>query len=105
MKIVVYFRVSTCKQERSGLGIEAQQFAVKAYVERTGAEVIGHYTETESGKRADRPQLARALAHSKRSKARLVVVKLDRLARNLSFLDSLQQANVDFEALDCEHAT
>lgn len=104
VKIVVYFRVSTDKQQRSGLGIEAQQSAVREYALRTGAEVIGKYTETESGKRSDRPQLARALAHAKRSKARLIVAKLDRLARNLAFLDALQKARVDFAALDCEHA-
>ena len=102
--IVVYFRVSTGQQERSGLGIEAQKAAVREYVTRTGDEIIGRYTETESGKRADRPQLARALAHAKRSRAKLVVAKLDRLARNLAFLDALQRSKVHFAALDCEHA-
>lgn len=104
MKLVVYFRVSTDKQQRSGLGIEAQQAAVRSYVDRHGADVLGRYTETESGRNSERPQLARALAHAKRSKARLVVAKLDRLARNLAFLDALQRAKVDFVALDCEHA-
>jgi DNA invertase Pin-like site-specific DNA recombinase len=104
VKIVVYLRVSTGKQERSGLGIEAQQAAVRGYVARTSAEVVGRYTETETGKRSDRPQLARALAHAKRSRAKLIVAKLDRLARNLAFLDALQTARVDFAALDCEHA-
>lgn len=102
--IVVYFRVSTGQQERSGLGIEAQKIAVRDFVARTGDVVIGRYTETESGKRADRPQLARALAHARRSRAKLIVAKLDRLARNLAFLDALQRANVNFAALDCEHA-
>lgn len=102
--IVVYFRVSTRQQERSGLGIDAQKAAVKAYAARTGDAIIGRYTETESGKRADRPQLMRALAHARRSRAKLIVAKLDRLARNLSFLDALQRSKVNFAALDCEHA-
>jgi DNA invertase Pin-like site-specific DNA recombinase len=103
-KIVVYFRQSTDKQKRSGLGIEAQQAAVRQYAERTGAETIGSYTETESGGNNDRPQFARAVAHARRSRATLVVAKLDRLARNLAFLDQLQQSKLNFVALDCEHA-
>jgi DNA invertase Pin-like site-specific DNA recombinase len=103
-KVVVYYRVSTDKQEASGLGIEAQRAAFREYVKRTGDDVIGRYTETESGKRSDRPQLARALAHARRSRAKLVVAKLDRLARNLAFLDQLQRAKVHFTALDCEFA-
>jgi DNA invertase Pin-like site-specific DNA recombinase len=103
-KIVVYFRCSTEKQERSGLGIEAQRAAVKQYAERTGAEIIGRYTETESGGNNDRPQFARAVAHAKRSRATLVVAKLDRLARNLAFLDELQRSRLNFVALDCEQA-
>lgn len=103
-KLIVYYRQSTEKQQRSGLGIEAQQAAVREYAKRTGDEVIGRYTETESGKRADRPQLARALAHARRSRAKLVVAKLDRLARNLAFLDALQRSKVHFCALDCEFA-
>jgi DNA invertase Pin-like site-specific DNA recombinase len=102
--IVVYYRVSTDKQQRSGLGIEAQKAALRQYIDRTGAESIGSYTETESGKRSDRPRFARAVAHAKRSRATLVVAKLDRLARNLAFLDELQRSRLNFVALDCEHA-
>jgi DNA invertase Pin-like site-specific DNA recombinase len=103
-KIVVYFRVSTTKQERSGLGIEAQQAAVRQFSIRTGAAVISEYVETESGKSVDRPAFARAVAHARRSQATLVVAKLDRLARNLAFLDQLQRSKLNFVALDCEHA-
>jgi DNA invertase Pin-like site-specific DNA recombinase len=102
--IVVYYRVSTDKQEASGLGIDAQKAAVRSYTARTGDAVLARYTETESGKDADRPQLARALAHARRSRAKLVVAKLDRLARNLAFLDALQRSNVAFIALDAEFA-
>lgn len=102
--LIVYFRVSTDKQEKSGLGLDAQKTAVKAYAARTGASVLARYTETESGKNNDRPQLAKALAHARRSRATLVVAKLDRLARNLAFLDALQRSKATFIALDCEHA-
>jgi DNA invertase Pin-like site-specific DNA recombinase len=104
MKLIIYYRVSTNGQEVSGLGLEAQAAAVREYVARTGHEVIGRYRETESGRDSARPQLARALAHAKRSRAKLIVAKLDRLARDLAFLDALQRSNVQFAALDCEHA-
>jgi DNA invertase Pin-like site-specific DNA recombinase len=103
-KIVTYFRVSTTKQGQSGLGLEGQQASVDAFVSRRGCQVVGSYTEVESGKRADRPQLAKALAHAKRSKATLVVAKLDRLARNVHFMSSLMESAVDFIAIDLEHA-
>lgn len=103
-KIVPYYRVSTEKQGRSGLGLEGQQAAVDAFAHRRGCEILASYTEVESGKRADRPQLAKALAHAKRSKATLVVAKLDRLARNVAFLSSLMESGVDFIAIDLEHA-
>ena len=103
-KIIAYYRVSTAKQGRSGLGLEGQQAAVDAFSARRGCEVLASYTEVESGKLADRPQLAKALAHAKRSKATLVVAKLDRLARNVAFLSHLMEAGVDFIAIDLEHA-
>ncbi len=102
--IIVYYRVSTDKQESSGLGIDAQKASVRSYTARTGDTILASYTETESGRNADRPQLARALAHARRSRAKLVVAKLDRLARNLAFLDALQRAKVHFVALDAEFA-
>lgn len=103
-RIIVYYRVSTDRQEKSGLGIDGQKAAVRQYVARTGAELIRSYTETESGKNSERPQFARAVAHARRSRATLVVAKLDRLARNLAFLDTLQRSKLNFVALDCEHA-
>lgn len=103
-KIVTYFRVSTVKQGQSGLGLEGQQAATDAFVARRGCQVVGSYTEVESGKKADRPELAKALAHAKRSKATLVVAKLDRLARNVQFMSNLMESAVDFIAIDLEHA-
>lgn len=104
-KFIAYFRVSTAKQGRSGLGLEAQRAAVVAYAERTGAEVLADYTEVESGANAQRPQLQRALAHCRLAGARLLVAKLDRLTRDVGFLAALQKAGVvSFVAADMPEA-
>ena len=98
--IIAYYRVSTKRQGESGLGLEGQKTAVEAYSRQTGARILASYREVESGKRADRPELARALAHAKRSRAVLVVAKLDRLARNVAFLAAVMDSGVDFIACD-----
>jgi DNA invertase Pin-like site-specific DNA recombinase len=102
--IIGYLRVSTKGQGESGLGIEAQRAAVEAHAKSQGANVAAWYKEVESGKRADRPELAKALAHARRSKATLVVAKLDRLARNVAFLSALMESKVPFVACDNPHA-
>jgi DNA invertase Pin-like site-specific DNA recombinase len=99
-KLVAYVRVSTAGQGASGLGMEGQKAAIEAYAKQTGGTVAGMYVEVESGKRSDRPELARALAHAKRAKATLVVAKLDRLARNVAFLSAMLEAGVEFIACD-----
>jgi len=99
-KLVVYRRVSTDKQGRSGLGLEAQQALVSAYVERTKASIVGEFTEVETGKRDDRPELAKAIACAKRHKASLVIAKLDRLARRVHFISGLMESKVDFLCAD-----
>ena len=98
-KFVSYLRVSTAKQGADGLGIEAQRRAVAEHVNGHGV-LLAEYVETESGKRADRPQLAAAMQHAKATGARLIVAKLDRLARNVAFLSSLMESGVDFVACD-----
>lgn len=98
--IIGYLRVSTKGQGESGLGIEAQRTAVEAYARQAGATLVMCYVEIESGKLADRPELARALAHAKRSKATLCVAKLDRLARNVEFLARVLNAGTEFVACD-----
>jgi DNA invertase Pin-like site-specific DNA recombinase len=103
-RIVAYYRVSTKKQGVSGLGLEGQKAAVAELAKRRAANLLSEYTEIESGKRKDRPELAKALAHARRSKATLVVAKLDRLARNVAFLSALMESNADFVACDMEHA-
>jgi len=100
MKIVAYYRVSTRKQGASGLGLEGQQHDVHTFKARNDGQIIAEYTETESGKRADRPELAKAIAHAKRSQAKLVIAKLDRLSRNVAFTAALQDAGCEFVCCD-----
>ena len=102
--LIGYVRVSTKGQGESGLGLEAQQAAIDAYAVQCGAVVTRLYTEVESGKKAARPQLQAALAHARRTKATLVVAKLDRLTRNVAFLSALMESGVDFVACDNPHA-
>lgn len=102
--IVAYYRVSTDKQGRSGLGLEAQQKAVQDYASIYGRNIAGSFTEVESGANADREQLARALAEAKRIKGTLVIAKLDRLARDVHFVSGLMKSGVDFVAADMPSA-
>ena len=101
---IAYFRVSTDKQGKSGLGLEAQKESVNRYLESVGWSLIGEYVEIESGKRKNRPQLAGALEACKREKATLLIAKLDRLARNVHFISGLMESGVDFVAADNPHA-
>jgi DNA invertase Pin-like site-specific DNA recombinase len=102
MKYVVYYRVSTKKQGQSGLGLEAQKTIVEKFIKNH--TIIHEFTEIETGKSANRPQLNKALECCKSNNATLVVAKLDRLARNLHFVTSLQAANVDFVCCDMPSA-
>ena len=103
-RFVAYYRVSTERQCKSGLGLEAQQAAVAGFV-NGDAVLIASFTEVESGKRSDRPELVKALEACRRHKARLVIAKLDRLSRNLAFIATLMESGVQFVAVDNEHAT
>ncbi len=100
-KLVAYRRVSTQKQGRSGLGLEARDAAIQAYAAQTGCTVVGEFTEVETGKNSDRPQLAKAINCAKRNKAVLVIVKLDRISRKVYFISGLMESGVDFFAADC----
>ena len=99
-KFVAYYRVSTVKQGQSGLGMEAQETAVKTYLNGGNWKLVGEFTEVESGKRKNRPQLNAALALCKKQKATLVIAKLDRLARNLHFISGLMESRIEFLAVD-----
>lgn len=101
---VAYYRVSTDKQGASGLGLDAQRAAVLDHINGNGDKLIAEYTEVESGKRNDRPQLAEALKLCRKEKAKLVIAKLDRLARNVAFISNLMESGVDFVAVDMPDA-
>ncbi len=98
---IAYYRVSTQKQGRSGLGLEAQETTVKSYVENTDGVLLAAYTEVESGRKTNRPQLAAALRHCKVTGATLIIAKLDRLARNTFFFLQVIQSGVEILACDC----
>jgi DNA invertase Pin-like site-specific DNA recombinase len=105
-RFVAYYRVSTAKQGKSGLGLEAQEAAAAAFIAGKGADaaLLASYTEVESGKRDDRPELARAMEHARLTDAVLLIAKLDRLSRDAHFLLGLQKAGVEFTAADMPHA-
>jgi len=98
--MIAYYRVSTRQQGRSGLGLDAQRAAVEAYARQSGGRIAAAFTEVESGRRDDRPELARALAHARRTGARLVVAKMDRLARNAGFLLALLDGGAEVAFCD-----
>jgi DNA invertase Pin-like site-specific DNA recombinase len=98
-RFVAYYRVSTEKQGRSGLGLDAQRAAVGSFVSPSD-KIVAEFTETESGKRNDRPVLTEAIAHAKAYGATLLIAKLDRLSRNAAFLLTLQDQGVPFVAAD-----
>ncbi len=101
---VAYHRVSTDRQGKSGLGIEAQKAAVETYLNGGNWRLVASFTEVESGKRNDRPKLQEALAACRLHKATLVIARLDRLSRNAAFLLNLQSSGVRFVAVDAPHA-
>lgn len=103
-KCVAYYRVSTARQGASGLGLEAQREAVSRFLSGGRWCVVASFTEVESGKRDDRPELARAIQACRVYGARLVIAKLDRLSRDAHFLLGLEKAGVDFVAADMPNA-
>lgn len=107
-KAVAYLRVSTDKQGLSGLGLEAQREAVARYVAANDVELVGEYIEVETGKGANalskRPKLVAALADAKKTKAGLIIAKLDRLARNVHFISGLMETGVEFAVADMPNA-
>lgn len=102
---IAYYRVSTDKQGRSGLGLDAQRAAVAHYLGSVGGTLRAEFTEVETGKRNDHPELEKALAACRKQKARLVIAKLDRLSRNVAFIAAMMDAGVEFVACDNPHAT
>ena len=99
-KFVAYYRVSTARQGRSGLGLEAQRVAVLGYLKGTAGRLLTEITEIESGKLNTRPKLQEAIQRAKLSGARLIIAKMDRLSRNAAFLLALRDSGVRFVAAD-----
>lgn len=103
MEFVTYLRVSTDRQGKSGLGLEAQRKAVADHVMGKG-QIVAEFVEVESGKRNDRPELARALGEAKKRGAVLLIAKLDRLARNVAFIANLLESGAEVAAADMPEA-
>lgn len=99
-RVAAYYRVSIDKQGRSGLGLEAQRRSVRALCETRGWEIVSKFSEVESGKRNDRPELNAPLDHARLTGATLVVAKLDRLSRDAAFTLQLRNSGVDFTCAD-----
>jgi DNA invertase Pin-like site-specific DNA recombinase len=101
---VAYYRVSTAQQGRNGLGIEAQQAAVRRFAAAEGMELVAEHVEVETGKGADaldrRPVLREALAQAKKAKAAVLVARLDRLSRDVHFISGLMAHRVPFIVAD-----
>ena len=98
--LIAYYRVSTQKQGRSGLGLEAQRKAVTSFAEAEGFEIVAEFTEVETGKGSDaldrRPQLKAALKAAKKVRCEVAVAKLDRLSRDVAFISGLMAQRVPF---------
>jgi DNA invertase Pin-like site-specific DNA recombinase len=105
IKYVAYYRVSTKQQGISGLDLEAQRRAVTDWMGHSDYELIGDFTEIESGRRTDRPEMNKALALCRKQKATLVIAVLDRLARNVAFISGLIESGVSFVAVDRPRAS
>ncbi|HEY1009644.1 MAG TPA: recombinase family protein [Daejeonella sp.] len=105
-RAVTYYRVSTEKQGKSGLGLDAQKVLVKDFARSNGFILRREFVEVESGKKAlNRPILRQALAFCKQEKAILLIAKLDRLSRNVAFISALMESGVEFKAVDNPHAS
>ncbi len=104
LNVIAYLRVSTQKQGQSGLGLEAQKEAIESFARQRGATVVKTFTEIESGKHSDRPELGKALHLAKVTGATLCIAKLDRLSRNAAFLLTLRDSGVKFIAADMPDA-
>jgi len=95
-----YYRVSTQKQEESGLGLEAQQEKAKALIAGQSGTLIREFTETETGKSSERPVLKEAIAFCRSANCTLVIARVDRLARNVAFTAALMESGLNFVCCD-----
>lgn len=100
LRYAAYFRVSTKQQGKSGLGLDAQREAVRRHLVGNPDATVTEFVEVESGKRKDRPELAKALQLCRQTGAVLIIAKLDRLARNVAFVSSVMESGIEFVACD-----
>src|SRR3954468_10704277 len=91
-----YIRVSTARQGRSGLGLEAQRVAISRFAEAEAFNLVATFTETESGANDDRPQLNAAIQRARKVKAPIICAKLDRLSRDVHYISGLMKHRVPF---------
>ena len=103
-KYIAYYRVSTQKQGVSGLGLDAQKSAVQQFTSNCKDCILAEYTDIESGKNNNRPELQKAIEDAKKQKAQLLIAKLDRLSRNASFIFMLRDAKIEFTCCDMPQA-
>ena len=103
-KYVAYYRVSTKKQGKSGLGLEAQRETVQQFIKSNGNRIIAEFTEIESGKNDERPELLTAIEMANQQEATLVIAKLDRLSRSMAFITTLMDTDVKFVCCDMPKA-
>ena len=104
MKYVAYYRVSTAKQGKSGLGLEAQKEAVRTFIQKDG-ELIGEYVEVQSGRKDNREELWKAIRFAKEEKARIVIARLDRFSRKVSFIAGIMDQGVSLVIAEMPNAT
>ena len=103
-KFVAYYRVSTTKQGINGLGMDAQKDAIQKFLNGGDWHLVAEFSEVESGKQTNRPQMQKAIELCRKEKATLLIAKLDRLSRNAAFLLNLQESGIKFIAADMPHA-
>lgn len=103
-KFVAYYRVSSQEQGQSGLGLEAQRDTVERFIKHNGNRIIAEFTEIESGGKDDRPELTKAIQTAKNNRATLVIAKLDRLSRSVSFTSTLMESDLKFVCCDMPFA-
>jgi DNA invertase Pin-like site-specific DNA recombinase len=105
MKAVSYMRVSTKSQSKSGLGLEAQKERIADFIKKQGGKLIAEYLDVESGTVNHRNALKQAIAHTKKIKGTLVIAKLDRISRRVSFIAGLMESGVNFKVAEMPEAT
>lgn len=103
-RYVAYFRVSTASQGRSGLGLAAQRTKIDEFLE-SGDDVVAEFVEVQSGKSDTRTELWRAIAHAKKHSAKILIAKLDRFSRKVSFISGIMEQGIGLVVAEMPHAT